>query len=512
MNAPFQICKGGRGAERKDAWRHLALLPSQQIAFDRLADLLPLTNVIGLASDPGMGRSTILRAAAQKFGGRLISMSDLVQSIRFSDSDDWDLALFDYVLRQLRNSDILYVDGLQNFGEGYASRGAMVRQPLATILMREAEIAGKTLVLGGRRPTAGGSIRGTFYQDDLPIVEIPRFGIQDYVAMAKFSLGETGTPPIDFAQIFRMAPLMSAHELRIINGIGSLEADLTTARYIELIEQFVVSANTRTREVEEISFASMPGTDEIADALETHVVLPLTEPALAERFDLRAKRGVLLYGPPGTGKTSVGRALAHRLKGRFFLIDGSVKTEPAWAFHGKISAIIEDAIANAPSVLFIDDADVLFEIGYAAGFARYLLTILDGLAGESASKVTIMMTAMDASKIPEAVLRSGRVELWLETRVPDQKTRSDIIKRWLGGQLPDTNAADFDAVAKAADGFTPADLRRIVGDARAHYAADLDAEQPHADAETYLLRAIEGVIATREAMALNLADPSLRIK
>src|SRR5256885_3010196 len=43
--------------------------------------------------------------------------------------------------------------------------------------------------------------------------------------------------------------------------------------------------------------------------------------ALANQFKLRSKRGVMLYGPPGTRKTTVGRALAHRLKGKFFLID-----------------------------------------------------------------------------------------------------------------------------------------------------------------------------------------------
>ena len=33
---------------------------------------------------------------------------------------------------------------------------------------------------------------------------------------------------------------------------------------------------------------------------------------------------MLLVGPPGTGKTTIGRALAHRLKSKFFLIDGTV--------------------------------------------------------------------------------------------------------------------------------------------------------------------------------------------
>ena len=73
---------------------------------------------------------------------------------------------------------------------------------------------------------------------------------------------------------------------------------------------------------------------------------------------------------------------------------------------------------------WIDDADVLFQSDRATGLSRYLLTMLDGLESESAGKVAVILTAMNPNHLPPALLRSGRVELWLETRLPAQAARA----------------------------------------------------------------------------------------
>ena len=68
---------------------------------------------------------------------------------------------------------------------------------------------------------------------------------------------------------------------------------------------------------------------------------------------------------------------------------------------------------NAPAIIFIDDSDVIFETGQETGLYRYLLTMLDGLESASAGRVCLMMTAMDVGNLPPALVRSGRIELWL---------------------------------------------------------------------------------------------------
>src|SRR5438874_2045136 len=64
-----------------------------------------------------------------------------------------------------------------------------------------------------------------------------------------------------------------------------------------------------------------------------------------------------------------------------------------------------------------------------------LLTMLDGLESTSAGRVCVMLTAMDVGNLPPALIRSGRVELWLETRLPDERAREAIMAKHLA-QFP----------------------------------------------------------------------------
>jgi ATP-dependent 26S proteasome regulatory subunit len=253
-------------------------------------------------------------------------------------------------------------------------------------------------------------------------------------------------------------------------------------------------------EVQAVELAELIGVDEVIRSLEIHIAFPLENDRLAGEMNLRSKRGVLLYGPPGTGKTTVGRALAHRLKGKFFLIDGTFIAGTG-DFYARVHQVFEAAKDNAPAVIFIDDADAIFEGGEEQGLYRYLLTMLDGLESESAGKVCVMMTAMDVGHLPLALVRSGRVELWLEMKLPDAEARRAILMRQVEKSGNLFSADDCDGVATTTEGFTGADLKRVVEDAKSLLAYDRATRADTGSAEHYFAEAVEGVALNKQHYA-----------
>jgi SpoVK/Ycf46/Vps4 family AAA+-type ATPase len=252
--------------------------------------------------------------------------------------------------------------------------------------------------------------------------------------------------------------------------------------------------------VQTVELRDLKGLDDVLEALEANVILPLENSELAEELNLKSKRGVLLAGPPGTGKTTIGRALARRLKSKFFLIDGTVVSGTA-VFHHTIHRVFEAAKQNAPAIIFIDDTDVLFEGGHETGLYRYLLTMLDGLESASAGRICLMMTAMDVGSLPPALVRSGRIELWLETRLPNAEARAAIVADHVAELPPAIGKVDVKAISDASEGLTGADLKRVVEDGKLLFAYARSRGATMQASTSYFLAAIETVRKNKEQYA-----------
>ena len=493
--------------------RKIVLLPSQQETYEKLKAAAQASPYVVFAGTPGMGRTVLLKRFAEEIGAAFIGEAEVSAKLDIIDRVKVNEAIYDLVKDAMDEHGSVVVDDFFAFvriGVGADVWWRGVKDGLAMALRDVAVKTDRVLVVGGNRidPSVSPSEE---YGESVTLIGMQSFAADDYAAFLTQALGNA-VADVDFPLIYRAAPGLDAYQLELLGNLLRGMTRISNEDVLEVLERDILEARIRLDEVEALTFDGLPGSEEIAQALENHIILPFQNRQLADDLGIKPRRGVLLYGPPGTGKTSLGRALAHRMQGRFFLIDGNFVTEPPHIFFGAVEGIVREAKANAPSVLFIDDADVLFQIEHIAGLSRFLLSLLDGLESETSNNVCVVMTAMDAMKVPEALLRSGRVELWLETRAPDEATRAQIIERWLAGDMAELGDADCALIASETAGFTPADLRRLAGDAKLLYAADLVAKRPTGNATHYLMKATEELIATRAIMAKRLADDALLIR
>ena len=465
------------------------LCPTQQQALSELHAALAISPIAWLSSDRGAGRTTVLRQLCDDLEGEFIPLANLVLQMRTSNP----LALEEVFERLI--SDALFqfpavicddVDLVQEVVEGC---GSYPRNSwLPAVLQNCCDFAqkhGRRIILGVEYPPH--TIRARGYG-----VRLGEFDEADYEAVTRAILPAEVCDRLDFPRIKRHATHLSARDLSQACHWLARDESLSTEQFLDYLSEHGLTSNIQLSGVRQVSLEDLQGIDDLIASLETQVVLPLEQDALATEYGLRPKRGVLLLGPPGTGKTTIGRALAHRLKSRFFRVDGTF-IPGTDDFYQRIESVFRRAQHNAPAVIFIDDCDAMFQSGQELGLYRYLLTMLDGLESEGCRDICVIFTAMELADLPPALLRSGRIELWLETRLPDAEARRRILERLLGGVPADLADVDLATLVEATDGFTGADLDPVVSDGKKLFVADKLRGQPLRPVTEYFLAAAHEV-------------------
>ncbi len=226
-----------------------------------------------------------------------------------------------------------------------------------------------------------------------------------------------------------------------------------------------------TKDMPQTTFADVAGADEAVQELD-EIREFLQEPAKFQALGAKIPKGVLLYGAPGTGKTLLARAVAGEAGVPFFSISGSDFVE---MFVGvgasRVRDLFEQAKANAPAIIFIDEIDAVGRhrgAGMGGGHderEQTLNQMLVEMDGFDANTGVILIAATNRPDILDpALLRPGRFDRQIAVDVPDLLGRRDVLTVHAKGK-PISEDVDLTAVARRTPGFSGADLANVLNEA-----------------------------------------------
>jgi AAA+ superfamily predicted ATPase len=454
-------------------------------------------SIVLLAGGWGSGRSTVLHALHQRLGGRLLTARDVLRPQVSNHPFKFEEVFFQLLNEVLEQHETVLVDDFDSVVWFTSSHGAPRSQLLHLILRAlaaQVEETGRRLILVVD-PDNCYSLASRSH--DVALLPLTRKD-QEFLFRARLSPAQAAR--LDFDAIYAFAPKLTCRQIALTGQALRPWEALTTTALIDHLSRFNLESNVDLAQVEEVTFADLKGLDTVVQALRMHLLLPLQNVPMARELELRPKRGVLLYGPPGTGKTSIGRALAHELGSKFFLLDGEASDRECH-FGQYVYYLFQAAEKNAPSVVFIDDSDVLFK--HAAdddsrALYRHLLSQLDGVHSKGKGDVCVMLTAMEVSDLPPALVRSGRIELWLEVAAPDESAREEILRHRCERLLERFSDLDLKRIVAATKEFTGADLRRLVEDAKNQIAYRLLNDGAELDVTEEFLQAAKSLARSKD--------------
>jgi cell division protease FtsH len=241
----------------------------------------------------------------------------------------------------------------------------------------------------------------------------------------------------------------------------------------------------------------------------------LKDPQAHGRLGARMPKGVLLMGPTGTGKTLLARAVAGEAGVAFFSINGSEFIE---LFVGvgaaRVRDLFEQARAQAPAIIFIDELDALGKARGAFTLAgghdereQTLNQLLSELDGFDPSVGVVLLAATNRPEVLDpALLRAGRFDRQVLVDRPDRPGRLAIL-RVHARKIVLAPQTDLDQVAGITVGLAGADLANVVNEAA------LAATRLGAAAVTleHFTLAIERIVAGIEKRRGLLSEPERRL-
>jgi transitional endoplasmic reticulum ATPase len=240
--------------------------------------------------------------------------------------------------------------------------------------------------------------------------------------------------------------------------------------FVQISAETEIQVSRHFREVRvkrpSVTYDDIGGHREVIEKVREMVELPLRNPDLFIHLGIEPPKGVLMHGPPGTGKTLLAKAVANESRAYFIYVGASYF--PIHESERRLKEIFAEAAQHAPSIIFIDEIDVIAPKREGVldpaerRFIGALLELMDGM--KDRGKVIVMAATNRVNDIDPALRRPGRFDREIEVPLPDEDGRLEILKIHTR-YMPLDKDVDLRKIAESTPGYSGADIRLLCQEA-----------------------------------------------
>ncbi|KAG3258021.1 nuclear VCP-like, transcript variant X3 [Ictidomys tridecemlineatus] len=240
---------------------------------------------------------------------------------------------------------------------------------------------------------------------------------------------------------------------------------------IEAVLQKKAKARALELQISSVKFEDVGGNDTTLKEV-CKMLIHMRHPEVYQHLGVVPPRGVLLHGPPGCGKTLLAHAIAGELDLPILKVAApEIVSGVSGESEQKLRDLFEQAVSNAPCIVFIDEIDAITPKREVASkdmerrIVAQLLTCMDDLNNVAATAQVLVIGATNRpDSLDPALRRAGRFDREICLGIPDEASRERILQTLCRKlRLPET--FNFCHLAHLTPGFVGADLMALCREA-----------------------------------------------